>query len=192
MKWTTIRNFGRVKYFNLSYVVLFGVPILADLYQQLETRGATFNFPPNLKLLYAASLCFGVAIVVYQYFCPDIIKRYEAVEQYAESLRPLYERSNPDRKTEIILAHLEPTQQDLRMELAALQEPKNDAERRRVVELHELVYSSCVQRYLVKEWRNAIASRQLARWTSALLYCTGTGILVWLLLLRAFDVFGTR
>lgn len=32
VKWTTVRGFGSAKYFNISYVVLFAVPLLVELH----------------------------------------------------------------------------------------------------------------------------------------------------------------
>jgi len=53
MKWAIVRGFGKVKYFNISYVVLLIVPILVELHAK-ATSGSTFfknlvAFPPALR-----------------------------------------------------------------------------------------------------------------------------------------------
>jgi hypothetical protein len=60
--WTVVRIFGRLTYFNISYGVLFLVPILHELYVRgvpaMKWFGAPADFPITLQWLYAASLFY--------------------------------------------------------------------------------------------------------------------------------------
>ena len=108
--WGTIRNFGRVRYFNLSYVVIVGLPVIVGGYEIISNSAdfstIEFQLPLNLKLLYAANLCYVIAISLYQFFCPPMVKSYENDEHYVDSQQALMERAHPDRKYEIVLANL--------------------------------------------------------------------------------------
>ena len=45
IKWTTVRAFGKVKYFRISYVVLLIVPILFELHHKAAEGWAFFDKP---------------------------------------------------------------------------------------------------------------------------------------------------
>ena len=192
LNWLSVRNFGHVKYFNLSYVVLLGVPLLAEIHTYLHLP---FRFPTYFKFLYAASVCYAVAIAVYQYWCPDVIKTYENAHNYVTAWQHIYERAHPDRKLEIVLANLMPTQEELRRRLQEVQDCAGVAESSSSSSTQELnaiieqVYPSCVQRFLLTTYESAAIRNRLAMWISGVLYVSGTAILVWLLIRRTVLVF---
>src|SRR5882672_5977655 len=78
--WTAVRVFGNLSYFNISYGVLFLVPVVHELYVRgvpiMIWFGAPKDFPITLLWAYGASLCFAGAILLYQAFCPPEIKKY--------------------------------------------------------------------------------------------------------------------
>src|SRR2546430_370708 len=106
MKWSAIRALGKVKYFNVCYVVLIGVPLLAEIYINVHKLHSYPPFPQPLKLLYLSSLCYAIGIALYQYFCPSIIKMYERDTDYLDSEFDIHLKARPDRRTEIVLANL--------------------------------------------------------------------------------------
>lgn len=197
MTWETIRFFGQVRYFNLSYVVIVGVPVLAELYEVLYRvhYGVTLSlpFPLSLKVLYAASLSYALAVAVYQYFCPAIVKVYASSEAYLAACQESYERAYPDRRLEIVLANLTDSQHQIKNELVTLSgrlTTEFDASaRRRIDELLHEFYPSCVQRFLLAEYAHAARRCSLAIYTAGVLYILGSACLVYLLVLKSIDVF---
>lgn len=202
MNWLTIRNFGRVRYFNLSYLVLIGVPIIAETYEllyRLDT-GSTISltFPPTLKLLYIASIFYALAIAIYQYFCPTIIKVYETEEDYLEAKQEIYERIYPDLKYNIVLTNLDGTQEEIKQEIidtkARYRQTMGDEKRLLKEELEQrldLVYPGCVSRHLAHEYEKAQNRYRAAIYLSGVLYLLGTGLLVYLLVMKTITVITT-
>lgn len=202
MTWTAVRNFGTVKYFNISYVVMIGVPVLATIYQAIQSKWLnshiTFVFPSTLKWLYAASIAYAFGIALYQIFCPPEVKTAQTIDEYVHIFKELYERALPDKKYNIVLTNLDSLQKDSSDRLVALHEKLfttlQDSTQRQVTQteydgLIELLYPSCVQRYLIKDYSEKVKSRTIAIWASALLYFTGTGIMLYLIFCRAYLVF---
>lgn len=201
MTWLTVKAFGRIKYFNLSYVVMVGVPILAELYatiySHITSSRVFLEFPLTWKLVYAASLCYAVAILIYQYFCPTIIKQFDDVEAYVTAYQPLYERAHPDRKYEIVLANLLPVQQESRQTLGDLHERLSTAQSDELSQIEDryrdllgTLYPACVQRFLVNGFENAKKDeRPSAMFAAGALYIVGSLILAGLLIWKSVTVF---
>lgn len=192
--WTVIRNLGRVKYFNISYVVLFGVPIAAEVYAK---RGDSApDFPGTLQAVYAASILFAIAITIYQFCCPSIVKAYAAREDYIAALYDQYLRANPDRKFEIVLANLATTQADVQARLVDLKKNATDTlsadAASATTNLNSLVdglYPSAIQRFLAKKYDREKSARKWAIITSAVFYTVGSLIILVLLVLKSITVF---
>lgn len=191
MKWSNIRALGKVKYFNVCYVVLLGVPLLAEIYIYVHERGAYPSFPTPLKLLYVASICYAIGIALYQYCCPVIIKMYERDIDYLQAEKEVHMNARPDRKLEIVLANLLDVQQDTRAELEELKKLSNlsEAQKTKLNSIIEIHYPSCVQRYLLADY-----DRQNAKWWGLILLCGlfyfgGTAIMLWLLVVKSIKVF---
>lgn len=199
MNWLTIRNFGRVKYFNLSYVVLVSVPLLAETChilrsaETLQRYVPVPHFPPLIQYLFVASLLYGLAIALYQYACPAIVKQYESEEQYVTALQPIYERAHPERMLEIVMANASALESSLSSDLVKLQlevsmwdsgtTGRASAEAR----LHDslsALYPSCIQRFLVNSYRQATRKSPLLCGLSGILYLLGTLIMLYLLVER--------
>ncbi len=199
--WTVVRGFGNVKYLNISYVVLFLVPILAELHHKAasasETFGKVFVFPATLNWLYAASLLYAIAIALYQYCCPPIIKRFGTAEDYVANDYDLFLRSNPQHRIEIVLAHLDPTvDSDVQSKIEEILKKKdNSMGMDRIVAEQELnsfvgaLHSDAVQRFLVKEYRSQNIQTPVASRISFVSYVLGTLILLVLLVRRSLHVF---
>jgi hypothetical protein len=191
MKWSTIRALGKVKYFNVSYVVLLGVPIMAEGYTALKQLPKYPSFPPSLKWLYVASICYAIGIALYQYFCPTIIKTHGCDTDYFEAEKEVHLNARPDRKLEIVLANLLDTQADTQSrieELTKLQNP-NTAEKGELDSIVETHYHSSVQRFLLGEYNRANVQRRPLIWICGTFYAVGTAIMLWLLFHKSIKVF---
>jgi len=197
MNWLTVRNFGTIKYFNLSYVVIIGVPLAVEAYRgmqfMLTSIELTTRFPTTFKALYLASLSYAIAVAIYQFFCPSIIKRYESEDLYVKAMRPLYEDAYPDKKLEIVMANLAGPQEDLLHLIVQLKatteaDPSNDAARGRLIQTVNDVFSSCVQRFLINNYRAAQRENPVAIGASTLCYAIGTIVLAYHLVLRTLSV----
>ena len=75
--WNALQSLERISFLRVSYVVLVGVPLLASLQQ--TALGEFFGkLPLTLRLGYFASLLLSLAHMIYQGFCPQLIKRFES------------------------------------------------------------------------------------------------------------------
>ena len=112
VKWTTVRSFGAIKYFNISYGVLFVVPILHELHERavpaMAWLGAPASFPVTLKWIYVASLFYASAIAIYQLRCPTEIKRFGQPDEYISAEYDIFLRAHPHHRLAIVLARLDP------------------------------------------------------------------------------------
>ena len=202
MDWLIVKNFGRVKYFNISYVIMIGVPVMATAYHSIESSWlksyVTFTFPPTFKWMYSASILYALGIALYQWFCPSEIKRFDTEDEYVNAYQDLYERAYPDKKYNILLTQLTDQQRDTKERIQLLHnivEDRSLSEAARTVAKNEydtlanLVYPGCVQNYLIADFRKKAKSKYGAFLLSALFYISGTSILLYLICCRAIMVY---
>jgi hypothetical protein len=206
--WLTVRNFGRVKYFNLAYVVIIGMPLFAQAYEvMLRTLfkipfDITLTFPFTFKLLYISSLCYAIGIALYHYFCPTIIKNHETELAYVDAAQEIYERAYPDRKYDIALTHLEDAQTDVRNNLILLRQkldrlfsdPTSRNEDRKEIQenlnsLIEWAYPRCIQPFLTKKFEEARTRYPAAIYASGFFFMAGTILLFFLLIRKTIHLF---
>ena len=201
LKWTVVRGFGKVKYFNISYIILFLVPILVELYEKAASNSEFFRnviaFPPTLKWLYAASFAYAIGIAIYQYRCPELIKRFSSSHEYVEHLHSIFLRAHAHHRLNIVLPHLDPvTDAEILGKIDNLIDKRDssDNEKRREIEkelddILSALHPDAVQRYLVKEYDAKNEESPVALWVSFILYVLGTCILVALLNMARFSGF---
>ena len=203
-RWSTIRAFGSVKYFNISYAVLFGVPIVHELYAKgvpfMKLFGAPTSFPMTLRWVYAASFAFAIAIALYQWRCPEIIKRFGRNEdEYLDAEYESYKRALPNHKLNVVLANLDQQlDHEVYAKITSLLEKRGGAigndrtqaqqELDRVI---EALHADAVQRYLLRNYERLNESHPASRLSSFVFYLLGTGILVVLFLWRSYGVLFT-
>jgi hypothetical protein len=199
MNWRTIKNFGRVKYFNISYVVVIIVPLLANTFEMInEKLGYKLALPSTVKSLYLASLTYAIAIAIYQYRCPSIIKEYKNAQDYIDKNLKQFENKAPDLKFYIVLAHLdrttqEPTYNEI-IELYSKISKTLDEETKTKLKVEldnklNTVYSSSVQSHLTKKYNDENSKEKFSYFTSGFLYLLGTLIVLILLFKRTIVVF---
>jgi len=200
ISWTTVRNFGNVKYFNISYGVLLIVPILAELYNRavpaMRSLGAPGPFPYTLRWLYGASLCYAIGITLYQYFCPPNIKRFADSNAYIDAQYDILERAAPHHRLEIVLAQLDSrVDAEIEKKISELRNLIGRAagEKRREAEdeLSRLVLTlqpDAIQRHLTRQYVRENAAKPMFLLISFVSYIAGTLILLGLLVQRSWDV----
>lgn len=199
MNWRIIKNFGQIKYFNISYGVIIIVPLLANTFHMLnEKYNYDISLPETVKYVYTASLIYAIAIVIYQFFCPQIIMEYHNIQDFIDKNLKQFENKLPDKKLEIVLAHLDKeTQKSTRDEIISLYridtigftlEQKINQNNQLNEKLKE-VYSSCIQSHLTKKYNNENKKYPILYWFSGALYILGTIIIIYLLIIRTYTVY---
>jgi hypothetical protein len=79
LRWTQMRLLGNIQFLKVSYLVLVGVPLLAVVQHLFAAQWpAMKEMPLILRLTYFSSLLLSCAHMVYQGFCPQIIKRFDS------------------------------------------------------------------------------------------------------------------
>jgi hypothetical protein len=199
MNWRVIKNFGQVKYFNISYAVLIIVPLLAGTFEMLnEKYHYNLSVHCTVKSLYYASIIYAVAIAIYQYRCPSIIKEYLNRQDYVEKNLEQFKNKAPDLKFYIVLAQLDKTTQaaiynEIIELYTKISQTDSEVEKTKIkIQLDEklnLVYSSSVQAHLEKTYDSENSKEKFSYWTSGILYMAGTLIIVILLIIRTIKVF---
>jgi hypothetical protein len=200
--WQIVRIFGGLSYFNISYGVLLFVPIMHELYTRadpiMEWFGAPAEFPITLQWLYAASLVYAVAILLYQIFCPTEIKRFSRPEEYVRSQYEIFQRADPQNRIAIVLARLHPQDdaaQRSRIETlyrssvtAETASERSNAKAELNAILSDL-HGHAVQAYLLDQYDKSNLRYPFARWLCLACYGAGCVILATLLIVRSVSVF---
>lgn len=199
INWSLIKAFGRIKYFNISYLVLFLVPFLVDFYNVLiKMDFGIAEFPFRMQLLYSASFAYAIGIALYQFFCPQIIKKFDSDSDYVKNYFEIDKELYPDKKLEIVISNLTDAQSDIKSEIIRLQNEidKNPLDKQKVevleAELNEkisLVYNGCVTRFLLKEYDSSEKKNGVAIYLSGIFYLIGTIALLSILLEKTYKVF---
>ena len=196
--WTLIKNFGRIKYFNISYLVLFLVPFLVDFYSILIAKQIGIaEFPFKLKVLYGASISYALGIALYQFFCPQIIKKFDSDYDYVNSYFEIDKNLYPDKKFEIVTSNLTNAQEDIKTEIIKLKNEinNNPLDKGKVQllekELNEkidLVYEGCITRFLLNDYEKSKTKNAIAVYVSGFFYIIGTISLLILLIEKTYKV----
>jgi hypothetical protein len=197
MNWSTIKNFGKIRYFNISYAIIIIVPMLANILQHYnESAGEHLQLPSTVKSLYIASLIYAIAIAIYQYACPSIIKDYENLQSYIDKNLEIFKNKAPDLKFYIVLANLKTTQEQTKQEIILLNgkisSATSEADKIKIkIDLDEklnTVYAGTVQNYLETVYNTANSKNSLSIWASGVLYIAGSLIILILLIIRTILV----
>lgn len=99
LKWREIDNNGKTQLSRNSYYWVFLIPILANLFRHIK-RNATFKFqeqvfefdlafPFSWYYLFAIGLLFMVSNILYNIFCPHLIKEFKNYSEFKESGYPM-------------------------------------------------------------------------------------------------------
>jgi hypothetical protein len=105
--WLVIKSFGKVKYFNISYVALLTIPIYADIAGRTNGNLSLLPIPDSIRYIYLAGFLYALGIAIYQYACPTILKNYDRIQDYIRDNYEILLNSYPDLKYNIVSANLE-------------------------------------------------------------------------------------
>src|SRR5580704_6469156 len=154
MRWSNIRSLAHVKYFNVCYIALVAIPVLAEIYLHFQKPGHHSVFPWQLTCLYLSSICYALGLALYQFACPQIITQYERDTDYLQAEKEVHMNARPDRKVEIVLSNLLDAQMNIRDRLVSLRmlRDPNSTQTAELDSIIEEYYPSCVQRYLLAEY----------------------------------------
>jgi hypothetical protein len=72
LPWTSLRPVGKFPLFKVSYIVLLGVPLLSKVIVFFDVHTDTWFF----AALYFGNLAMALGNLVFDVFCPAIIKRF--------------------------------------------------------------------------------------------------------------------
>jgi hypothetical protein len=75
--WKSLDNLGNVYFLRVSYVVLVGVPLVAVI-QERAVQELFKGVPLTLRLGYLSSVLLSVAHMLYQAFCPQVVRRFDS------------------------------------------------------------------------------------------------------------------
>jgi hypothetical protein len=90
ISWKSLDNFSHIQFLKISYVVLVLIPFLALVQHEAERwlPEKLRHMPLIFALLYFSSLLLSLAHMVYQGWCPVIIKRFDSPNDlYRELLK---------------------------------------------------------------------------------------------------------
>lgn len=77
--WKSLDGFSHIQFLKVSYVVLVLVPFVALLQHEATWLPEGIKHMPLIfKLLYFSSLLLSLAHMIYQGWCPPIIKRFDS------------------------------------------------------------------------------------------------------------------
>lgn len=75
--WTKLNILGNIHFLKASYAILILVPLIAKV-ESTSLGQYMGDLPFTLRLGYFASLLLSIAHMIYQGFCPPIIKRFQS------------------------------------------------------------------------------------------------------------------
>lgn len=190
MDWQTIKHFGKVKYFNISYVAILLVPIIKEIFDKINHNlgKEVYFIPYTIVLLYAASLFYALGIALYQFFCPKLIKSYDKVQDYIRDNMQIYLTAYPDLKLQIIRTNLTDIQKASKEKIETLVNEDTVASRAALENEMEILLPSCVQHYLTNEYNTLLTKYKFLMCVSLFLYLIGTGIIVFLMFRKSYIV----
>jgi len=79
--WNWIARVGNNKITKSSYYWVFFVPFIAKIIEKLPEI-PSLELPFSWKIFFFSSLCFGIGTLLYNWKCPDLVKKYESWEKY--------------------------------------------------------------------------------------------------------------
>lgn len=95
VSWHDLSVLGQSKLVKSSYIWMILIPVIANLAKHISTEAKliifnheffiNFSLPFSWKALYFAALSFALGSLVYQMFCPKIIKKYKDYSEFSNS-----------------------------------------------------------------------------------------------------------
>lgn len=77
LTWKRLSALGNIYFLRISYVILVGVPLWAAI-QKVAFSEIFQDVPLTLRLGYISSLLLSIAHMIYQGYCPQIVRRFDS------------------------------------------------------------------------------------------------------------------
>lgn len=92
--WTALRSLGNNRAVKSSYYWFIGVPIAARAFEKIGSPlnitifdanfALTLDLPFSWKVVFFAALCFAAASILFRYYCPPALRKYDSFGDYLE------------------------------------------------------------------------------------------------------------
>ncbi|NNK28903.1 MAG: hypothetical protein HKP06_11770 [Flavobacteriaceae bacterium] len=79
--WNWIARVGNNRVTKSSYYWIFFVPFIAKLIEKLPDI-PSLDLPFSWKIFFFSSLFFGIGTLLYEWKCPDLVKKYATWEEF--------------------------------------------------------------------------------------------------------------
>lgn len=193
MNWLLIKHFGKIKYFNISYAAILLIPIAKEIIDKLNTNigRQPYFLPHTLVLLYAASLFYALAVAIYQFFCPSIIKAYDKEQDYIRDNMEIHMTAYPDLKLQIIRTNLREVQVETLKKIEDLVLENSHQSKQALEKEFERLLPSSIQHFLSGQFTEATTKYKWLIFFAFFLYIIGTGIVLYLLFRKSYFVLFT-
>lgn len=184
MRWTIIKSFLKNPLLKISYIILVLLPIILEILDSLKVIP---HYPQMIYNVYYSGVCIIVAFIIYSIFAPAQITKYEDSHDYLDKMLPILKEYNPNKRKNVVLAHLDETEKQQREQIETLYhriDNENDVTAKNSLEanlinLVEPLYAGCATRYLLKEWDIKDKSRKLALVICLLFSIAAAGFAIW-------------
>ena len=157
MRWTSIKALLHNQVIKISYLIVVFLPILIEIFHALKLKLAIAT---SVYEVFYSGLLLLALVLLYNIFGPPEITHYSDIHDYVNKNKDDLLIAFPDKKKQIVMAHLDETQSQLKASISEL-DLKIRAEiipaNKQVLEntLESIlapIYPGCVTRYLQKQW----------------------------------------
>ena len=93
--WSNLNRYGKSKILRTSYVWLIIIPLIAKVIYQIDKHipviffgkeiTFTLSLPFSWKLFFVSSVLFSTAGLLYELFCPEIVRNYKKYSDLVDS-----------------------------------------------------------------------------------------------------------
>lgn len=109
ISWSSIQKVGNLRVVHYSYLTSFGVPLIAFAINYVNSILGVerIQLSINLLIFYLGSVSASLATLLFDIFCPGIIREFPSAERYAQHLRGIVALDAEVRK--VVDAHEDAT-----------------------------------------------------------------------------------
>lgn len=189
MRWSIIKSILKNPLVKVSYIIIIILPILLEVLENLTMNS---HFSQMVFNVYYSGVCILVSFLLYSLFAPYEIKSFEDSLDYTSKMLPTLKEYNPDKRKNVVLAHLDETEIRQRDEIELLygiiKSESNPSKRKKLENrlkiLIDPLYNGCSTRYLQKEWIIKDKSKYLPLVFCLLFILIGTFFALWVFVER--------
>jgi hypothetical protein len=172
LTWTGFKKTATAQVIKPSYIVLVALPIILELIDKLHF---SYKLPYGITVLFFGSLSILISAILFNPFCPSILKDYKDIHDYINKRAPELQKTDPKQWINIIYTQLDETQSDRAEEIKSLHveiESQSDPALKskatnQLDQLATTLFPNAVQTYLQTQWNDAdtVANRATLKLT---------------------------